>query len=145
MSDRIEYQGTPLPSSLPGIGDASVTQISLPGINTILVPPKYGPVVDLPQDSVTQPPVPTPPVGNDPANPTEDVVNPGPSPQINPGGPYLPSKGTTPCPAILDLLKSVLGCGWFRNFMVCEDGSPKTYYFLSMSEEEYNILSSNQP
>lgn len=86
MADRIEYQGDPLPTGLPGFGGASIQTLTLPGFNTVVAPLKFGPVVDAVN---AVPPSPTPPEGSDPNNPTDNVVTPGPAP--GPSGPSIPS------------------------------------------------------
>jgi len=73
MSERIEYQGSPLPAGLPGIGGGTVSILILPGFNTVVAAQKFGPVNDAP--TVT-PPSPTPPTGSNPDNPTNEVVPP---------------------------------------------------------------------
>lgn len=73
MSERIEYQGDPLPSGLPGFGGGSVLTLSLPGFNRVVAAQKFGPAVDAPE---VTPPDPTPPPGNTPDNPTNEVVTP---------------------------------------------------------------------
>ena len=116
MSERLEYQGNPLPSGLPGVGDASVVDINLPGISNVVIPTKFGPVVDIPTTSTSQPPIPTAPVGSNPANPpTTEVVTPGPAPapRITPGGALAGSGGV------------------WRSFYICENGAPKLYYFFT--------------
>jgi hypothetical protein len=115
MSERLEYQGNPLPSGLPGFGNPSLTEIALPGISNVVIPTKLGPVVDIPADSISQPPSPTAPTGSDPANPTTEVVNPGPTPQIGGGGYWLLPRRTT---------------NWMP-FYVCENGAPKQYFFMT--------------
>ena len=86
MADRIEYQGDPLPSGLPGFGGGSVEVLTLPGINSVVVPLKFGPTVEAVN---AVPPDPTPPTGSDPKDPTDAVVAPGPAPTTpNLGGNY---------------------------------------------------------
>jgi hypothetical protein len=115
MSERLEYQGNPLPSGLPGVGGGSVVNINLPGISNVVLPTKFGPVVDIPTNSTSQPPSPTAPTGNDPANPTTEVVAPGSAPQVSIGGYWGFPKRTT---------------AWLP-FYVCENGTPKQYLFMT--------------
>lgn len=92
MSERIEYQGVPLPSGLPGYGGGSVSVLTLPGFSTVVSPKRFGPFSDLPPGTTDpgggSPPVPnpTPPAGNTPSNPTDDVVDPPTPPVSQPGG-----------------------------------------------------------
>jgi len=149
MADRIEYQGNPLPSGLPGIGDPTVTSLSFPQQGTYFPPIVNGPVVDIPVDSTTQPPSPTAPIGNDPANPTTQVVNPGPSP-IQYGGMSIVNLNkkvdekldkTPPCDDLTNLFGRNMGsltyqCGYrWKEFDVCEDGIAKTYSFFTFDAE----------
>lgn len=83
MADRIEYQGNPLPTGLPGFGGATVETVVLPGINTVVTPLAFGPTVEAINAT---PPNPTPPEGNDPNNPTYNVVDPGVAPSAISGG-----------------------------------------------------------
>jgi hypothetical protein len=89
MADRIEYQGVPLPSGLPGFGGGTVQTLILPGFNTVVAPLKFGPVVDA-VDAI--PPDPTPPPGSNPNDPTDEVIEPGPAP-----GPF-----NTPIPSFCE-------------------------------------------
>jgi hypothetical protein len=82
MADRIEYEGVPLPSGLPGFGGGTVEVLVLPGFNTVVAPLQFGPVVDAIN---ANPPDPTPPSGSNPDDPTDEVVDPGPPP-TGPGG-----------------------------------------------------------
>jgi hypothetical protein len=141
MADRLEYQGNPLPSGLPGIGDPTVTSLSFPQQGTYFPPIVNGPVVDIPVDSTTQPPSPTAPVGNDPATPTTEVVDPGIAP--NPVGGGFPSVNkkldkVSPCPD-LDIFfrgPQTVQCNYkFKTFTVCEDGSPVDYDIFVYDEE----------
>lgn len=83
MADRIEYQGVPLPSGLPGFGGGTVEVLTLPGFNTVVAPLKFGPVVDAIN---AVPPDPTPPIGSNPDDPTDQIIDPGPPPvNVGPG------------------------------------------------------------
>jgi hypothetical protein len=77
MSERIEFVGNPLPTGLPGFGGGTVSVLILPGFNTVVAVQQFGPVVDAPGVTV---PDDTPPIGSDPEDPTDEVVNPGPAP-----------------------------------------------------------------
>jgi hypothetical protein len=139
MADRLEYQGNPLPSGLPGIGGPTVTSLNFPQQGTYFPPIANGPVVDIPVDSATQPPSPTAPVGNDPANPTTEVGSPGPSPAPQGGWSITEKMDKTPnCDALNIFLKGpntqVCGYNW-KEFLVCEDGSPKSYQFFIFDPE----------
>jgi hypothetical protein len=79
MSDRLEYSGDPLPSGLPGFGGGTITVLPLPGFSRVVAVQKFGPVNDIPKENPAIPD-PTPPVGSNPENPTEEVVTPAPAP-----------------------------------------------------------------
>ena len=79
MAERIEFVGNPLPTGLPGFGGGTVSVLTLPGFNAVVAVQQFGPVVNAPEVEV---PDDTPPVGSDPADPTDEVVVPDP----NPGG-----------------------------------------------------------
>jgi hypothetical protein len=133
MADRLEYQGNPLPSGLPGIGDPTVTSLNFPQQGTYFPPIVNGPVVDIPVDSVTQPPSPTAPVGNDPANPTTEVVDPGFAPSV--GGGFSISdklnKTGNDCGAIKGLINDFDKCGYWVQYTVCVNGAPQQVYLLT--------------
>lgn len=78
MAERIEYQGDTLPTGLPGFGDASVSVLILPGFNRVVAAQVFGPVVEA---DVT-PPDPEPPAGSNPEDPTTEVIDPGPAPNL---------------------------------------------------------------
>lgn len=80
MADRIEYQGNPLPSGLPGYGGGTVETVVLPGINTVVSPLKFGPTVEAVDAT---PPSSIPPEGSNPNNPTDQVITPNP---VDPAG-----------------------------------------------------------
>jgi hypothetical protein len=74
MSDRLEYAGEPLPSGLPGFGGGTIYVLVLPGFNRVVAAQTFGPVNDAP--TIT-PPDPQIPIGSNPEDPTNEVVNPG--------------------------------------------------------------------
>jgi hypothetical protein len=81
MAERIEFVGNPLPTGLPGFGGGTVSVLILPGFNTVVAVQQFGPVVNAPE--VTVPDV-IPPVGSNPADPTNEVVTPN-QPPANSG------------------------------------------------------------
>jgi hypothetical protein len=81
MSERLEYSGDPLPSGLPGFGGGTITVLPLPGFSRVVAAQKFGPVVDAPGVTV---PDDTPPIGSNPEDPTDEVVEPGPLPSPGP-------------------------------------------------------------
>jgi hypothetical protein len=136
MADRLEYQGNPLPPGLPGIGGSTVTSLNFPQQGAYFPPIVNGPVVDIPVNSTSQPPSPTAPVGNDPANPTTNVAAPAQAPaQSGASSNFLKKRGEV-CDQLGGFIAQFSACSdLFNDFYVCEDGEPKKYWFISISDE----------
>jgi hypothetical protein len=115
MADRIEYEGVPLPSGLPGFGGGTVEVLILPGFNTVVAPLQFGPVVDAVN---AIPPDPTPPTGSNPDDPTDQVVDPGPPPPANGLGPTISRNFCEDCTDQDNVGQNVLITG-YRQTITC--------------------------
>jgi hypothetical protein len=116
MAERIEYQGNPLPSGLPGFGGGSVETVLLPGFNSVALELKFGPAVEALE---VIPPSPTPPAGSNPNEPTLQEVSPAPAPPSRLGVGVGPSLSTpVPNPNLFTI----------QPIQVCVNGEPKTWY-----------------
>ena len=135
MAERIEFVGNPLPTGLPGFGGGTVSVLILPGFNTVVAVQKFGPVVDAPGVTV---PDDTPPIGSNPEDPTDEVVDPGPVPS-QPGIPTpifckecedQNNVGQSPLMYGIRYQDSCVGC----------DGKPKqvTRYFSELTASSEN-------
>ena len=123
MADRIEYEGVPLPSGLPGFGGGTVEVLVLPGFNTVVAPLQFGPVVDAIN---ANPPDPTPPSGSNPDDPTDEVVDPGPPPP-GPGlNPTYPPNFCEECQEAPDYGQNPLLSGYRRQVGCVPCGSTQT-------------------
>ena len=127
MAERLEYSGDPLPTGLPGFGGGTVDILILPGFNRVVAPQKFGLVKDVPTVTL---PDPNPPVGSNPEDPTDEVVEPvvAPLPPDTPNwGPAL-NKKLNKRPSCNDakiFFGSLIQCGFlFNHYVVCDGGEP---------------------